>query len=1324
MFKRIVSYITLVLFIFNINSGVLSADMISQATLRDASSALGVVNSSLERSLKTSSSGRYDNDPDYIEALKVLDSMGLVSSNPIKSPNRDFWITMYRKYRDILARKAEKVVLPTDDPLIAPFGAFHPSSLLTPAQRVSEFGEVNYVSEIYGRPEYEKAAREVAMRMNLLEGGQGKNLGRAAYVKEVRKRDKLGAKGTDLVFVLEVNGKEYLVSIAEIKMLRLIKEAQSNEYKGIILEPIVSVGDEPSRPSYEELFAQPYLQDIIDGQETPRAYSDVLRELGISIRWHEAVPYPYIEIGTTRPVVGDASGSHGEWGFQFFREILQNPTPNRPTIRAFYNGDNTNAMPDRYIVGWMHDQSVPLVMLSTRRTNNDAKGGIMGVVKLSDGIAVPKMQELATAKTNNQAELFEQIGLNRTTQSATGEVGQQAFNTNTLLINDSLMSDILKELADIVGNEALYEIVAPDVISGTKKWAKTAREYTQIEGPIGTCLVNLNAFFLTIDTNEAYTQEQKDAIKSILKSRKIDRLLKIVDVPRTFFTPVKYAVDFWIQSCTNYYSKDFIGQRWQLEKAEGSGELPLMPFSVHDKYYLDISNFINAFGTDARIKGLEYFEVEGKVIARDAELVGHVEIINKTEEEFDVRKELPQLVVAGRLHLGNIRIVKGTDGNVSTAAITAPAKTASAGTTLQNRLDSIESIRDRINSELLLMSKELGSDISDETYAQIKKSADDALDKIVSLIKNNEINPFVQVRASVSDEAKQPSNEVLRIGVFPVAANPFHWAHLVIGLQAIAEFRLDKVIYVIAADDERKPDMIPAASRHPMAQEVLSLFEPLFEYSPIATEPVDGRTDLDGETNIFRILELNQGQKIDAFYMVGSDHYKRYNDQGSPDTIQKLEDKLADKIFNFNPLFHSVSVIFTERGKRGPEIPTTLDIKFIPEIDFEASSTAFRDGNYSIAPFTAYAIAKREGLYGLEKTSSAGSAIMTKWYLWRLKSANPSVRRTAAKSLASLIKQEPLKTVLLTAADDQGGFGHLMPTDLTLLEEYIKGNRDLNFSYTMSSIGTETVKIETRDEDWEYIPGYQHNQPTYTVDVEQEVHYEGKINITDLGPTKSASAGTILDINDISSLTMENVDRAIASAVSPADAKILSDVKLAAEVVKFGVDGTIVFDDEGVSEAQRATLRSLLDINSPYLYELEQRIGATVRLKSQLSQSDIKDPQKLIFISKEKLAGYRDAKYLLFQARVDLADGYLPVMPMIAMAKGLLNLTDKSQAELISAVRNLSRSLRYGINLTEDIIDNYINNGVFLLELPKVERYDYDKLENLQRQALLTLISA
>ena len=73
-----------------------------------------------------------------------------------------------------------------------------------------------------------------------------------------------------------------------------------------------------------------------------------------------------------------------------------------PIIKAVFNGDNVNAGIDRWIVGWMHANRVPLVMLSTTRTNNDAKGGIMGVLKLPGGISVPAMQELATAKSNGQ----------------------------------------------------------------------------------------------------------------------------------------------------------------------------------------------------------------------------------------------------------------------------------------------------------------------------------------------------------------------------------------------------------------------------------------------------------------------------------------------------------------------------------------------------------------------------------------------------------------------------------------------------------------------------------------------------------------------------------------------------------------------------------------------------------------------------------------------------------------------------------------------------------------------------------------------------------
>jgi len=88
-------------------------------------------------------------------------------------------------------------------------------------------------------------------------------------------------------------------------------------------------------------------------------------------------------------------------------------------------------------------------------------------------------------------------------------------------------------------------------------------------------------------------------------------------------------------------------------------------------------------------------------------------------------------------------------------------------------------------------------------------------------------------------------------------------------------------------------DLLRVDIRHRMAQNLLGLFTPLSAYSPIALD-----NSLDGEANVFRILQLNQRQRVDAYYIAGTDHYYRYNPETrKPDTIQKLENGVRGKIF-------------------------------------------------------------------------------------------------------------------------------------------------------------------------------------------------------------------------------------------------------------------------------------------------------------------------------------------------------------------------------------------------------------------------------------------
>ena len=251
----------------------------------------------------------------------------------------------------------------------------------------------------------------------------------------------------------------------------------------------------------------------------------------------------------------------------------------------------------------------------------------------------------------------------------------------------------------------------------------------------------------------------------------------------------------------------------------------------------------------------------------------------------------------------------------------------------------VDAIRDRVYLELSTMVKVLNSAATRSPFTDIFSTLNELLDDAAFLLNTGAINPFINIRTS-PDQAQPPvTDSTLRIGVYPVAANPLHWAHLLIGLSALTMFNLDTVIYIIAGNDPRKPALITPQIRHRMGKKVVALFAPFFKYSPIALD-----NDLDGETNIFKILALNPQQKIDAHYIVGSDHYQRINPAtGALDTIQKLEDNIKYKLYGFDEMLHRISAIFIKRGAIKQSVSTFLDVSFIPEMPFAASSTIIRD---------------------------------------------------------------------------------------------------------------------------------------------------------------------------------------------------------------------------------------------------------------------------------------------------------------------------------------------------------------------------------------------
>ncbi len=266
-------------------------------------------------------------------------------------------------------------------------------------------------------------------------------------------------------------------------------------------------------------------------------------------------------------------------------------------------------------------------------------------------------------------------------------------------------------------------------------------------------------------------------------------------------------------------------------------------------------------------------------------------------------------------------------------------------------------LRLEVEAQLESMRREVGDD------PDLKRVAADAvplLDAIEAHLAAGAIDPSVLLRYSPDDAPVPVQGRAVRVGIYPVAADPFQWAHILIGLQAISALKLDKVVFILAGDDPRKPGMTPASIRHPMGRALLERFAPFFAFSPIAQGTLH-----DGETNLFRLLALNPEQRIDAFYLVGDDHYKLVDKKGNPDTIPKLEANMGSLLVD--AARHKVLVAFNEREGRGVDVPTSLNVSFLPRMSFDASSTLVRNGKYALMPYRAYDHVRESGsaLYGI-----------------------------------------------------------------------------------------------------------------------------------------------------------------------------------------------------------------------------------------------------------------------------------------------------------------------------------------------------------------------
>lgn len=237
------------------------------------------------------------------------------------------------------------------------------------------------------------------------------------------------------------------------------------------------------------------------------------------------------------------------------------------------------------------------------------------------------------------------------------------------------------------------------------------------------------------------------------------------------------------------------------------------------------------------------------------------------------------------------------------------------------------------------MARLIGIEARTGMLLDLDRSTRGLLDEIDRLVGAGAISPWLRLRIADADAPVAAVTRVLRVGIFPVAGNPLHWGHLACALLAIARLRLDTVVIVIAGADARKPHLMSEVLRHDMAQACLASFEPYLVYSPIARH-----SDLDGETNLFRLLSLNPWQRIEAVYLAGNDHCRRFDPEtGQADTIEKLEHNIADEVFGYDWRMHRISAAFFDREPMWNMPRSLVPITLLPGPPIRISSTMIRE---------------------------------------------------------------------------------------------------------------------------------------------------------------------------------------------------------------------------------------------------------------------------------------------------------------------------------------------------------------------------------------------
>jgi hypothetical protein len=271
-------------------------------------------------------------------------------------------------------------------------------------------------------------------------------------------------------------------------------------------------------------------------------------------------------------------------------------------------------------------------------------------------------------------------------------------------------------------------------------------------------------------------------------------------------------------------------------------------------------------------------------------------------------------------------------------------------------------VRDRVMAELDLMSPFVADTESRTALGGIRTLADALLRKIERGIGEGSILPWSFLR--LSDTAPYPPlvGCAPNVGVFPLAAAPLQWCHVLAAFAAMAALKIDHVVFIITDEDSHASAFLPAETRHAMAADVLARFSPLLQYSPLRCAKGDGRVGA-----FLRFLQVNRRQPMKMHLLCGC----------APDVPcaslgQELSEAMRDPAYGYDSWTHPVTLVFfgATGGRKAPSKPFPIATVELPLSDALLpglpASLAAGTGGASLAsiPYSGFRHLRRHGKRG------------------------------------------------------------------------------------------------------------------------------------------------------------------------------------------------------------------------------------------------------------------------------------------------------------------------------------------------------------------------